>query len=93
MYNKTIIRFVFCDIRKNQGLAKCCQPRPSARLITLTSTLIIPDITKTESNIYCLTLMTLFFKLKDLHFGYSKIHVPSQEGVAILSRRQLVSVI
>ena len=22
MYNKTIIRFVFCDIRKNQGLVK-----------------------------------------------------------------------
>ena len=92
MYNKTIIRFVFYDIRKNQGLPKCCQPRPSARLITLTSTLIIPDITKTESN-NCLTLMTLFFKLKDLHFGYSKIHVPSQERVAILSRRQLVRVI
>ena len=68
MYNKTIVRFVFCDIRKNQGLAKCCQPRPSTRLITLTSILIIPDITKTESN-NCLTSMTLFFKLKDLRFG------------------------
>ena len=28
----------------------CYQPRPSARLITLTSSLIIPDITKTSSN-------------------------------------------
>ena len=37
--------------------------------------------------------MTLLFKLKDLHFGYSKIHVPSQECVAILSRRELVRVI
>ena len=32
----------FCDILNNQGLGKCYQPRPSARLITL-----IPDITKT----------------------------------------------
>ena len=50
MYNKTTIRFGFCDILNNQGLGKCYQPRPSARLITLTSTLIIPDITKTSSN-------------------------------------------
>ena len=50
MYNKTIIRFGFCDILNNQGLGKCYQPRPSARLITLTSTLIIPDIAKTSSN-------------------------------------------
>ena len=41
MYNKTIFRFGFCDILNNQGLSKCYQPRPSARLITLTSTLII----------------------------------------------------
>ena len=51
MYNKTmIIRFGFCDILNNQGLGKCYQPRPSAQLITLISTLIIPDITKTSSN-------------------------------------------
>ena len=50
VYNKKIIRFGFCDILNNQGLGKCYQPRPSARLITLTSTLIIPDITKTSSN-------------------------------------------
>ena len=54
-YNKTIIRFGFCDIRNNQGQGKCYQPKP----ITLTSTLIIPDITKTSSN-NCL----LFEKLK-----------------------------
>ena len=46
MYNKTIIRFGFCDIRNNQGLGKCYQPQ----LTTLTSTLISPDITKTSSN-------------------------------------------
>ena len=39
MYNKTIIRFGFCDILNNQGLGECYHPRPSARLITLTSTL------------------------------------------------------
>ena len=50
MYNKKIIRFCFCDILNNEGLSKCYQPRPSARLITPTSTLIIPDITKNESN-------------------------------------------
>ena len=39
LYNKTIIRFCFSDIRNNEGLGKCYQPRPSARLrlITLTS--------------------------------------------------------
>ena len=40
----------FCDIRNNQGRGKCYQPRPSVRLITLTSTSIISDITKTVSN-------------------------------------------
>ena len=30
MYNKTIIRFRFCDIQNNQGLGKGYQPQPSA---------------------------------------------------------------
>ena len=30
MYNKTIIRFGFCDIQNNQGLAKGYLPQPSA---------------------------------------------------------------
>ena len=50
VYNETIIRFGFCDIINNQGLGKCYQPRPSAQVITLLLTLIIPDITKTSSN-------------------------------------------
>ena len=55
MYNKTgktIIRFGFCDIRNNQGLRKCYQHRPSARLIDDTFLdLDYPGyITKTESN-------------------------------------------
>ena len=44
MYNKTIIIFGFCDIQNNQGLGK------GLRLMTLTETLIILDITKTSSN-------------------------------------------
>ena len=42
-----MLRFGFCDIRNNQGLGKCYQPRP---YLDLTSTLIIPDITKTSPN-------------------------------------------
>ena len=30
MYNKTIIRFGFCDIRNNQGRGKCYQPKLKA---------------------------------------------------------------
>ena len=54
---KQLLDLVFCDIRNNQGLVKCHQLWPSAWLITLTSTLIIPDVTKTSSNYnyhYCL---------------------------------------
>ena len=45
-----MIRFGFCDILNNQGLSKCYQPPLWARLMTLTSTLIIPDITKASSS-------------------------------------------
>ena len=30
MYNKTFIRFGFCDLKNNQGLGKGYQPQPSA---------------------------------------------------------------
>ena len=30
LYNKTIIRFAFCDIQNNQGFGKCYQPKPKA---------------------------------------------------------------
>ena len=49
-----MIKYGFCDILNNQGLGRCYQPQPLAQLITLTSTLIIPDITKTSPN-NCLT--------------------------------------
>ena len=93
MYNKTIIRFGVCDILNNQGLGKCYQPRPSARLITLTSTLIIPDITKTSSNNCLLSpkqscpepcwnfvlnrLYIIAIFTLPIHFGYSQ-HPPPQ---------------
>ena len=50
MYNETIIRLSSCDIQNNQGLGNGYQPKPKLRVITLTETLIILDITKTESN-------------------------------------------
>ena len=40
----------FCDVRNDQGRGKCYQQSRRPRLITLTETLIIQDITKTESN-------------------------------------------
>ena len=52
---KQLLDSVFGYIVNNQGLGKCYQPRLSARLITLTSTLIIPDITKTSSNNFLLS--------------------------------------
>ena len=65
MYNKSTIRFGFCDILNNQGLGRCYQPRPSARLITLTSTLKKKN-TKTSSN-NCLmsaSAVRLLFRLE-----------------------------
>ena len=56
MYNKTIIRFGFCDILINQGLCKWYQPSWRPRLITVTLILIIPVIPKTSSNI-CLIVV------------------------------------
>ena len=40
---KQLLDSFFCDILNNQGLGKCYQPRPSARLITLTLTFIIHE--------------------------------------------------
>ena len=43
-----IIGWGFCDIPNNQGWGENYQPSQRPRLITLTETLIIADITKTE---------------------------------------------
>ena len=48
IYKKPIIRFAFRDIGNNQRLGKCYQLWALARLITLTSTLKIPDISKSH---------------------------------------------
>ena len=60
---KTIIRIGFCDIRNNQGLGKCYQPQPLADNTYCTSTLIIPDITKTSSNNCLLAVNKLSIRL------------------------------
>ena len=68
MYNKTIIRFGFCDIQNNQGLGKGYQPKPKAKAdnpyLDLDRspsndgllTLIILNITKTSDN--CIVLVS-----------------------------------
>ena len=50
----------FCDTWNtgNQGLGKCNRLGLQPQLITLFSTLIIPDITKTSFN-YCLELLLI----------------------------------
>ena len=58
--NKTILDLVFVisNTVNNQGLSECYQRRPLAQLTTLTSTLIILDITETSSNNCLLSLMS-----------------------------------
>jgi len=48
--NKQSLDEVFCDIQKNEDRGKCYQLRRRLKLITLTVTLKIWDITKTESS-------------------------------------------
>ena len=48
--NNNIIGWGFCVNQNNQGQGKCYQLSRRPRLITLTETLIIWDITKTESS-------------------------------------------
>ena len=43
-----MIRLAFCNTRNKQGLGKCYQPHPLARLVT-PRPLIIQDITKSHS--------------------------------------------
>ena len=58
LFNKTIIRFGFCDILNNYGLSNSYWPLPWAGLITLTLNLFSSDITKVESN-KCLFVRTV----------------------------------
>ena len=93
MYNKTVIRFDFCDIRNNQGLGKRYQPSRISRLITLSDTLIIPDITKASSNnclVFCylnhglskITLFALSFSFQVFMYILSSI----LEGLTALGK-------
>ena len=51
MYNKISVRFGFCDISNDQSLGTGLSASAGwLRMITITSTLIILDITKTSSN-------------------------------------------
>lgn len=61
MYDKTVIWFSFCDVGNNQGISKWYQPRPLAQLITVTLTLIIPDIKKALSNDYSIMPSFIYF--------------------------------
>ena len=58
---KTVIRFSFCDVGNNQGISKWYQPRPLAQLITVTLTLIIPDIKKALSNDHSMMPSLIYF--------------------------------
>ena len=70
MYNKTIIRFGFCDIQNNQGLGKGYQ-------ITPTSALIILDITNTSSS-NCLSLnLLLAFLAPDFLATFLHVKLPA----------------
>ena len=57
-----IIGWGFCDIQNNQGGGRSYQPEPKAEADNLTETLIVLDITKTESNnCYFMHWMNPFF--------------------------------
>jgi len=59
MYNKTMIRFGFCNIQNNQGLGKIISLSLWLITSTCTLTLIILDITTTSSNNYQIDSMLL----------------------------------
>ena len=66
MYNKTIIRFGFCDILNNQGLDKCYQPRASARLIILTSTVPRPRLFRISQQPH--PIIVCLFSVRCFHY-------------------------
>jgi len=50
MYNKTIIRFGFCDIQNNQGLGKCYQAEQLSGHAALGKSLFLKNI---KNRIHC----------------------------------------
>ena len=84
MNNKTITKFVSCDILNNEGRGKRYQPRPSAWVITFSSTSIISDIKKTSSNncllslsvsLSSLLLLLFYFWINVRYDSYLMIHL------------------
>ena len=64
MYNKTIIRFSFCDIQKNQGLGKGYQPQPQPQPSTKADN---PCLNLDYSG-YHKTLIHLLFINNDIYY-------------------------
>ena len=64
MYNKTIIRFGFCDIQNNQGLGKGYQLKPSALADN-------PYLDLDYSGCHKNLIQQLFIICIQLHFGCS----------------------
>ena len=102
MDNTTIIRFGFCDIQNNV-LIRVISLTLRLRLITLTSTLIILDITKTSfSNclyiiiiykIICHQTMTSFpyaADLKKYYFVSTQLHWWCQQDLEVISSKLTV---
>ena len=66
MYNKTIIRFGFCDIQNNQGLGKGYQPQPSA---SADNPYLDLDYSQKPHPIIVYCLNVFFFVLQKMSMG------------------------
>ena len=88
MYNNALITFDFWDIRNNQGLGKCYQPRSSAWLITLTSTFRILQKLHPTIFYYCsFKIFRRFLLVKTTRIIHHKRHCwPNGKNFVILNR-------
>ena len=78
MYNKTIIRFGFCDIQNNQGLGKGYHPQPSASADDPYFDLDYSGFTKTSSS-DCLLYTYICYRSKlNLGKNYFNLTFDSQ---------------
>ena len=71
MYNKAIIEFSFCDIRNNQGLGKCNQPRP---LASADYTCLVRISQKRHPIIVDFFLLSLFLRLLLIRISFGFDH-------------------
>ena len=80
MYNKTIIRFGFCDHQNNQGLGKGYQPQPSASVdnsylgvdYSGVSQKLHPIIVYKQINSFCLTMVRETFWMVNWVAGHTR---------------------